>query len=255
MTCSLVHPRARCGGVPQLGVGVSSPRWHRSRIQKLLISVAAIFLVGCGGGGADSATATTAAPVATTTAALAGTTTAAPAASTTAAPVTTTAAPAPTTTAPRVPTIQIINLSSLATSDIRSWTEVATAKMSARQADILGVVWPVGALVREDARDKFDAPFNEMQITLSDAALAGLLADVDTWIDATPCADVGGWRGENASSLKETLRLWIGGGADAATAPDPCFESRMAICAFATGVSSATAQRVYLHELYHALSS
>jgi hypothetical protein len=127
--------------------------------------------------------------------------------------------------------------------------------MSARQADILGVVWPVGALVWEDARDKFDAPFNEMQITLSDAALAGLLADVDTWIDATPCADVGGWRGENASSLKETLRLWIGGGADAATAPDPCFESRMAICAFATGVSSATAQRVYLHELYHALSS
>lgn len=232
MTCSLVHPRARCGGVPQLGVGVSSPRWHRSRIQKLLISVAAIFLVGCGGGGADSVTATTAAPVATTT-----------------------AAPAPTTTAPRVPTIQIINLSSLATSDIRSWTEVATAKMSARQADILGVVWPVGALVREDARDKFDAPFNEMQITLSDAALAGLLADVDTWIDATPCADVGGWRSENASSLKETLRLWIGGGADAATAPDPCFESRMAICAFATGVSSATAQRVYLHELYHALSS
>jgi len=132
---------------------------------------------------------------------------------------------------------------------------VATAKMSAWQADILGVVWPVGTMIREDARDKFDAPFNEMQITLSDAALSGLLDDVDAWINATPCADVGGWRGEQARSIKENVRLWIGGGADAATAPDPCFESRMSIYAFPAEVTAATAQRVYLHELYHALSS
>ena len=192
------------------------------------------------------------------------TTTAPPAATTTTAPTATTSAPAPTTTTPRVPTIQIINLSSLATADIRSWTEVATAKMSAWQADILGVVWPVGAMIREDARDKFDVPFNEMQHVLTDAVLSGLLDDVDAWIDATPCAvdeaaflagDSGGWRGEQAQSIKDNVRLWIGGGADAATAPDPCFESRMSIYAFPASETAATAQRVYIHELYHALSS
>ena len=230
---------------------------------KITASLVVLLLAGCTGG-AKSATTAAEAPVATTatpaatealTTAAPTATTSAPAATTTAAPTATTSAPAPTTTTPRVPSIQIINLSSLATADIRSWTEVAAAKMSAWQADILGVVWPVGAMIREDARDKFDAAFNEMQIVLSDNVLSGLLDDVDAWIDATPCADVGGWRGEQARSIKENVRLWIGGGADAATAPDPCFESRMAIYAFTAEVTATTAQRVYIHELYHALSS
>ena len=245
---------------------------------KITASLVVLLLAGCTGGAKSATTAaeapvattatpaatealTTAAPTATTSAPAATTTaaptatTSAPAATTTTAPTATTSAPAPTTTTPRVPSIQIINLSSLATADIRSWTEVAAAKMSAWQADILGVVWPVGAMIREDARDKFDAAFNEMQIVLSDNVLSGLLDDVDAWIDATPCADVGGWRGEQARSIKENVRLWIGGGADAATAPDPCFESRMAIYAFTAEVTATTAQRVYIHELYHTLSS
>ena len=127
--------------------------------------------------------------------------------------------------------------------------------MSGWQADILGVIWPVGVQVREEAWDKFDAPFNEMEVTLTAGELAGLTEDIDMWIDATPCADIRGWKSEQARSSKENVHLWIEGGADIATAPDPCFESRMAIYAFSSGVSELTAQRVYLHELYHALSN
>ena len=48
---------------------------------------------------------------------------------------------------------------------------------------------------------------------------------------------------------------WIKGGADIATAPDPCYHKRMVLFARNKLQKEITVQQIWLHELYHAHSN
>lgn len=80
------------------------------------------------------------------------------------------------------------------------------------------------------------------------------LADsVDAWIDAVPCNSTDSYRNYENKDIKTRIRGWIKGNYDATTAPDPCLESRIAVVGGTSGQSDDTVQKIYLHELYHAL--
>jgi hypothetical protein len=169
-------------------------------------------------------------------------------------------APTPRSTAGHVPRIAIVNFSRFATEEIRHWTEVGTAKMSWWQADIHSFVWPLGKMLGE-ADFPGDDPFNTYEVVLTTEAMEQLTSTYGAWVDAAPClspggTNFGGWQSRaEANEGKTRVISWMEGGADVATAPTPCFDSRAVIYAFPAESTDADGQHTYLHELYHALSN
>ena len=169
-------------------------------------------------------------------------------------------APTPRNTTGHVPRIEIVNFSRFTTEEIRHWTEVATAKMSWWQADIHSFVWPLGKMLGE-ADFPGDDPFNTYEVVLTTAEMDQLTDAYGAWVDAAPClspggTNFGGWQSRaEANKGKARVISWMEGGADVATAPTPCFDSRAVIYAFPAESTDAEGQHTYLHELYHALSN
>ena len=53
----------------------------------------------------------------------------------------------------------------------------------------------------------------------------------------------------------QRVERWIRGGADVATAPDPCLKSRSAVMAWNAEQDVETARHIFFHEAYHGLSN
>ena len=106
-----------------------------------------------------------------------------------------------------------------------------------------------------------DDPFNTYEVVLTTEAMEQLTGTYEAWVDTAPClspggTNFGGWQSRaEANEGKTRVISWMEGGADVATAPAPCFDSRAVIYAFPAESTDAEGQHSYLHELYHALSN
>jgi hypothetical protein len=140
-------------------------------------------------------------------------------------------------------------------SDVLSWVEAAIAEMSEPPTSFLGLIWPIGAeLDEEPDPEVFDgAMFREHTQVLSAAEVDAVVDTFVQWETNLQC--------ESEQEMKEVansdspVESWIRGGADVATAPDPCFEARSAIYAWPEQNSVTTAKEVFFHESYHGLSN
>ena len=160
------------------------------------------------------------------------------------------ATPTPMPT-PRVPTITILNASNFSTEEIRSWTQVATAELNYTAPDILGVVWSIGSEIGTTGEVGF--PFGKYTQVRTSSELRATADDFDTWVDAAGCTTTDAWRAVENQELKRRVRVWIEGSYDAATAPEACLESRTVTVGANSEQRKDTVQKIYLHEIYHAL--
>ena len=192
-------------------------------------------------------TTTTVAPA--TTVASTTTTTTAAVPPTTAAP-TTTATPT-TTVAPGPGSIGLLNRTGTSSGEIQTWINAAEAGLAGREANVLVVVWPIGDNISDEPDfDRFDgAPFTVNQVVMSQVEIDDLLDQIDVWLQADPCAGRDRYLRQD---LTHRTRLWMEGGADAATGPDPCFETRLVTVAASLEWSEANLRHVVVHELYQA---
>ena len=150
------------------------------------------------------------------------------------------------------PNIEIINYSKVPTSTVEKWTRVGTSKFSDWQADTLGVIWELGRLENDGMTDVF--PFNKHQVTLSSGDLKTLTSDIKSWITSSQCNEDPYRAEENKWGYKD-IEHWIKGGADVATAPDPCYDRRMVLMGRTPDQDEKTVQQIWLHELYHGHSN
>ncbi|MBC8194366.1 MAG: hypothetical protein H8E69_01205 [Actinobacteria bacterium] len=217
---------------------------------------AVLLLCGACSGG-DSTDSTVAPPttvMATTTAVappttvMATTTAAAPP---TTVMATTTAAAPPTTFASGPGSIGLLNRTGTSIGQMQDWINAAEDGLAGREANILVVVWPIGVNISDEPDfERFDgAPFTVNEVVMSQGEIESLLHEIDAWMLSDPC--VGGDR-YLRQELLNRLRLWLEGGADAATAPDPCFETRFVAVAASSSWSDVDLRHVVIHELYHA---
>jgi hypothetical protein len=95
--------------------------------------------------------------------------------------------------------------------------------------------------------------FREHTQTLTDEDLDATVATFREWQSNLVCAE--GMDEREMEDGAKRVGRWITGGADVATAPDPCFKGRSAIYAWPEGVSKTTATEVWFHEAYHGLSN
>jgi hypothetical protein len=104
--------------------------------------------------------------------------------------------------------------------------------------------------------DRFsdDHPFNTHQVILSSSELKALTGKIKIWIEASEC-NVDSYRKEENKWGFKDITHWIEGGADVATAPDPCYDRRMVLLGITPEQDEDTVQQIYLHELYHAHSN
>jgi hypothetical protein len=119
----------------------------------------------------------------------------------------------------------------------------------------LGLIWPIGTQIDDDPDPQlFDGDmFREHTQALTDEDLDATVATFREWQSNLVCAE-GIDEREMEDGAKRVGR-WITGGADVATAPDPCFKGRSAVYAWPEGVSKTTATEVWFHEAYHGLSN
>jgi hypothetical protein len=183
----------------------------------------------------------TATPIALPTA----TPTALPTATPTALP-TATPPPAPT----RVPSITGLSASEFTTAQIEAWTKVGVSNLAATPPDILGVIWSIGSEIGKTG--DVGSPFSKYTQVRTSSELTEIANATDAWIDASGC-DKDTYRAYENIELKSRLRVWIEGNYDAATAPTPCVDARIAIASGNSEQSSDVIQKIYMHELYHVL--
>jgi hypothetical protein len=116
--------------------------------------------------------------------------------------------------------------------------------------DILGVIYSIGNEI--GSTGELGSPFTKYTAVRTAEELSALADSVDTWIDTSGCDENSYYAYENIE-LKQRLRVWIEGNYDAATAPYPCKESRIAIVGANPTQSADLIQRIYIHETYHTL--
>ena len=190
------------------------------------------------------------APTATSVPAPTATSVPAPTATSVPAP-TATPIPAPTATpAPKLSSITALSASDFSTASIRAWTEVAVSNLTVPTPDILGIIYSIGSEIGKTG--ELGSPFTKYTAARPSSELSAIADSVDQWIDASGC-DENSYRAYENIELKQRLRVWIEGSYDAATAPYPCRESRIAIVGANPDQSADLVQRIYVHELYHAL--
>lgn len=150
------------------------------------------------------------------------------------------------------PSIEIINYSSIKTSDIEAWTNAGAAHLSDWQADTLGVMWDLGRHISDNFSR--DYPFNKHKVTLSKQQQSDLSQQVKQWALSSECAK-DDYRAMEIREGQKNFDLWMKGGADVATAPDPCYDRRMVVMARTPNQDKDTVQQIWLHEFYHAHSN
>ena len=139
--------------------------------------------------------------------------------------------------------------------EVREWVNAATGQMLNPPTDFMGLVWPIGrALDDEPDPQVFDGdPFMEHSDILGDDELDEVAAYFRNWQAGLEGCDPEDARGFDEGAAR--VERWIKGGANVATAPDPCFESRSAIVAWSADQDKQTAKQVFFHESYHGLSN
>ena len=207
----------------------------------------------------DKAVSATLAAAQPATAAPIGTSTTEPVPTDTPAPEPT---PAPTATPTPVPTatptpvpdpvsrISALSASDFSVADIRAWTEAAVLNISLPTPDILGVIWSIGTEIGPTG--ELGSPFTKYTEIKPASVLSELANSVDTWIDNSGC-DADSYRAYENIELKQKIRVWIEGSYDAATAPYPCGDSRIAVVGANSSQSYDTIRKIYVHETYHTL--
>jgi hypothetical protein len=164
---------------------------------------------------------------------------------------TATSIPAPTATpAPKLSSITALSASDVSTASIQAWTEVAVSNLSVPVPDILGIIYSIGNEI--GSTGELGSPFTKYTEARPASELSAIADSVDTWIDTSGC-DENSYRAYENIELKQKLRVWIEGSYDAATAPYPCRESRIAIVGANPDQSADLVQNIYVHELYHTL--
>ena len=143
----------------------------------------------------------------------------------------------------------------ITSAEVLGWLKAATSEMVNPPTDFMGLIWPIGrALDDEPDPQVFDGdPFFEHTDVLSSDELDQTADYFRNWQ-----AGLQGCDPEDARDFDEgaaRVERWIKGGANVATAPDPCFESRSAIVAWSEDQDKQTAKQVFFHESYHGLSN
>jgi hypothetical protein len=138
--------------------------------------------------------------------------------------------------------------------EVLEWINAAAGQMLNPPTDFMGLVWPIGmALDEEPDPQVFDGdPFMEHSDILGDDELDKVAAYFRNWQAGLQGCE------QSAAELSERadrVERWIRGGANVATAPDPCFESRSAIVAWSAEQDKWTAKQSFFHEAYHGLSN
>lgn len=139
--------------------------------------------------------------------------------------------------------------------EVLAWVNLATTQMLNPPTDFLGLIWPIGkALDDEPDPQVFDGdPFLEHTNVLDSEQLDEVAAYFRNWQ-----AGLVGCDPEDAQGFEDgaqRVERWIKGGANVATAPAPCFESRSAIVAWSADQDKTTAKQTFFHESYHGLSN
>jgi len=170
--------------------------------------------------------------------------------------ITTTTTTTTTTTEPVNPIVEIINYSDFTDKELLTWSKLALDKVLVKPKNFLSVVWPIGDTIDDEPDpDKFDgAPFNESEVLLATAQLDIISEGFSQWQLKLDCVTSDRIR-KDINERSWLFDLWLYGGADIATAPDPCFNGRSAIYAWPKSASRQDAITVYFHETYHALSN
>ena len=142
----------------------------------------------------------------------------------------------------------------ITSAEVLEWVNAATGQMLNPPTDFMGLVWPIGrALDDEPDPQVFDGdPFMEHSDILGDDELDKVAAYFRNWQAGLQGCE------QSAAELSERadrVERWIRGGANVATAPDPCFESRSAIVAWSAEQDKWTAKQSFFHEAYHGLSN
>jgi hypothetical protein len=139
--------------------------------------------------------------------------------------------------------------------EVSDWVDAATGQMLNPPTDFMGLVWPIGkALDDEPDPQVFDGdPFMEHSHILGEDELDEVAAYFRNWQAGLEGCDPEDARGFDEGAAR--VERWIKGGANVATAPDPCFESRSAIVAWSADQDKQTAKQVFFHESYHGLSN
>jgi len=143
----------------------------------------------------------------------------------------------------------------ITSAEVLGWVNAAISEMVNPPTDFMGLIWPIGrALDDEPDPQVFDGdPFFEHTDVLSSDELDQTADYFRNWQ-----AGLQGCDPEDARDFDEgaaRVERWIKGGANVATAPDPCFESRSAIVAWSADQDKQTAKQVFFHESYHGLSN
>jgi hypothetical protein len=139
--------------------------------------------------------------------------------------------------------------------ELLSWVEAAIAEMKDPPTSFLGLIWPIGTQIDDDPDPQlFDGDmFREHTQALTDEDLDATVATFREWQSNLVCAE--GMDEREMEDGAKRVERWITGGADVATAPDPCFRARSGVYAWPEGVSKTTATEVWFHETYHGLSN
>ena len=90
----------------------------------------------------------------------------------------------------------------------------------------MGVIWELGELKSDGKTDVF--PFNKHHLTLSSEQMKELTSGIKEWIMTSKC-NADSYRAEENKWGYKDIKHWIKGGADVATAPDPCYDRRMVL--------------------------
>ena len=160
------------------------------------------------------------------------------------------------TAAEREPTRLAVSFAEgVSSEELLGWVEAAVGVMAEPPTDFMGMMWPIGAPVGDEPDPQaFDGdPFREHASVMSPAETDEAVAFFRDWQ-----ADLEGCDPGEMSDFDDGARrveAWVRGGADVATAPDPCQESRSAVVAWNAEQDRETAKHIFFHESYHGLQN
>ena len=143
----------------------------------------------------------------------------------------------------------------ISSAELLGWLDAAVAEMVDPPTDFMGMLWPIGT-ARDDEPDPstFDGdPFREHTAVLSPDEIEEAAAYFADWQSGLAGCDEQEMR--EFDNGAQRVERWIRGGADVATAPDPCLKSRSAVMAWNAGQDVETARHIFFHEAYHGLSN